>query len=167
MTIKYTFYAVIIAVAALLQNVGGLWFEIGSARCFFIIPVAVLLSLGEDERNAALIGLFAGFLWDCVSVSHMGFNCIVLSLLCYVAAMFVNFVFRSTFWVNVISAATVTFIYCITYWIFIVLVRGGDGAALSFLNFYLPCFLYTSFAGLILTALLSPVKLKLNKGIIE
>ena len=68
-TIKYTFYCVILAAAALLQNVHGLWLQIGGARCFLLVPAVILLSLGEDERTAALLGLFAGFLWDCVSAA--------------------------------------------------------------------------------------------------
>ena len=167
LTIKYSLYCVIIAVAALLQNVHGLWFEIGGARCFFVIPVCVLLSFGEDEKHAAFLGLFAGFLWDAVSVSHMGFNCILLMLLCYIAAAFVNFVFRNTFWVGVVSAAICSFIYCVLYWLLIVLTRGGEGAALSVLYFYLPSFVYTAVAGFVLALVLAPVKEKLNKGIIE
>ncbi|MBR3150274.1 MAG: rod shape-determining protein MreD [Eubacterium sp.] len=167
LTIKYLSYGVILAVAALLQNVSGLWFEIGGARCFFVVPAAILLSLGEDERNGALIGLFAGFLWDSVSAAHMGFNCIVLMLLCYFASAFVNFVFRNTFWVGFVSAAVATLIYCVLYWLLIVMPRGGDGAALSILYFYLPSFLYTAAVGFFVAIIFSPVKEKLNKGIIE
>ena len=119
-TIKYTLYCVILAAAALLQNVHGLWFQIGSARCFFLVPVVLFLSLGEDERTAAFLGLFAGFLWDCVSAAHMGFNCIVLMVLCYIAAAVVNFLLRNTYWVAVVSAVICTFVYCILYWLFIV-----------------------------------------------
>ena len=58
-TIKYVVYAVILCLLSLLQNVGGLWLEIGGARCFLLVPAAVLLSLDEDEKASALIGLFA------------------------------------------------------------------------------------------------------------
>ena len=33
-TIKYCVYCLLIVIADLMQNVGGLWFEIGGARCF-------------------------------------------------------------------------------------------------------------------------------------
>ncbi|MBQ9516844.1 MAG: rod shape-determining protein MreD [Eubacterium sp.] len=167
LTIKYTLYCVILAAAALLQNVHGLWFQIGGARCFFVVPAVVLLSLGEDERVAAFMGLFAGFLWDCVSSAHMGFNGILLMLLCYIAATIVNFLLRNTFWVAVVSAIICTFIYCIFYWLFIVLPHGGDGAVLSLFYFYLPSFFYTAAVGFVLGVAFSPLKKKLNKGIIE
>ena len=167
LTIKYTFYCLIIAAAALLQNVGGLWFELGGARCFFLIPTVVLLSLGEDEKNAAFLGLFAGFLWDAVSVSHMGFSFILLALLCYISASLVNFVLRNTYWVAAVSAAVCTLIYCVLHWLIIVMMRGGEGAAMSLVYFYLPSFLYISAIGLVLAMALSPIKKKLNKGFVE
>lgn len=166
-TIKYTLYCVILAVAALLQNVHGLWFQLGSARCFFLVPAVLLLSLGEDERVAAFMGLFAGFLWDCVSSAHMGFNCIILMVLCYISATIVNFLLRNTFWVAVVTAAVCTLIYCLSYWLFIVMPHGGDGAAFSLLYFYLPSFFYTAAVGFVLGMAFSPLKKKLNKGIIE
>ncbi len=165
--IKYSFYCLIIAAFALLQNVGGLWFEIGGARCFFLIPAAILLSLGEDEKIAALLGLFAGILWDCVSAAHMVFNAIVLMLLCYVGSALVNFVFRNTARVGMAITTVGAFLYCVLYWLLIVLPRGTAGAGFSLLNFYLPSFLYTAFIGLLLALLLAPVKKKLNRGIAE
>ena len=167
LTIKYSVYCALIAFAALLQNVSGLWLEIGGARCFLIIPVVILLSLGEDERTAAFLGLFAGFLWDCVSAAHMGFNCILLAVLCYVAAAVVNFVLRNTFWVCAVSAVIGIFIYCMLYWLFIVMPHGGEGSALSLLYFYIPSFIYTSVIALVLGTLFSPLKRKLNKGFVE
>ena len=166
-TIKYGSYCLIIAVAALLQNVGGLWLEIGGARCFFVIPTVILLVLGEDERTAAFLGLVAGFLWDAVSAAHMGFNCILLMLMCYFAAATVNFWLRNTFWVSVVGAAAGTLIYCVLYWLFVVLPHGGEGAALSLFYFYIPSFIYTSFIGFVLGIAFVPLKQKLNKGYIE
>ena len=75
-TIKYIFYCLIILICDLLQNVSGLFPEIYGARCFLLLPVSIILAMGEDERNGALIGLFAGLLWDyhkyCFNNSNIG-----------------------------------------------------------------------------------------------
>ena len=80
-TIKYIFYCLIILICDLLQNVSGLFPEIYGARCFLLLPVSIILAMGEDERNGALLGLFAGLLWDLTSGVHMGFNCITNHLM--------------------------------------------------------------------------------------
>ena len=162
-TIKYAFFCLFIAVAALLQNVGGLWFEIGGARCFFLIPVCVILGLDEDEKVSALLGLFAGFLWDAVSVQHMGYNAVILMLLCYIASAFVTFIFRDTFRIEAIATAVISFIYVLVYWLFFVLRKGVDGSAVAFLEFYFPCFIYTTLMMPVVYLLLTPIKRKLNK----
>ena len=162
-TIKYIVFCLIIAAAALLQNVGGLWFEIGSARCFFIIPVCVITGLGEDERTSALLGLFAGLLWDMVSAQHMGFNCVFLMVVCYIVSTFETFIFRDTFKFEFVSNTIITFLYVLCYWLFFVFRKGVDGSAISFLTFYFPCFLYTAVMMPVLYAIINPLKLKLNK----
>ncbi|MBR3737707.1 MAG: rod shape-determining protein MreD [Eubacterium sp.] len=162
-TIKYIVFCVLIALAALLQNVGGLWFEIGGARCFFLIPVCIILSLGEDEKISALFGLFAGFLWDTVSAQHMGFNCIFLMLLCYIVSTLETFIFRDTFLIEAAATAIISLLYVIAYWLFFVLRKGVDGSAVIFLEFYLPCFVYTCVMMPVLYLLITPLKNKLNK----
>ena len=162
-TIKYAVFCLLIAVSALIQNVGGLWFEIGGARCFFIIPVCIITGLGEDEKVSALLGLFAGLLWDMVSAQHMGFNCIFLMVLCYIASAFETFIFRDTFKFEFASTIIITFLYVLCYWLFFVLRKGVDGSAVSFLTFYLPCFVYTAVMMPVLYLVVNPIKRKLNK----
>ena len=96
-TIKYVVYAVILCLLSLLQNVGGLWLEIGGARCFLLVPAAVLLSLDEDEKASALIGLFAGLLWDITAVHHMGFSCLFLMVACYIMSVLLTHIFSPDF----------------------------------------------------------------------
>ena len=162
-TTKYVIYCLVIAFASLFQNVGGLWFEIFGVRCFFLIPVCVILGLDEDEKVSALLGLFAGFLWDASSVQHMGFNGVFLMVLCYIVSAFVTFIFRDTFVIEFISTVILSLLYVLLYWLFFVLRKGVEGSAVSLLSFYLPCFVYTVVMMPILYLLLTPLKRKLNK----
>ena len=43
-TVKYTVYCLVIAVAGLLQNTPRLFWQIGSARCFLLLPVSLSLA---------------------------------------------------------------------------------------------------------------------------
>jgi rod shape-determining protein MreD len=162
-TIKYFLFCLVIAAFSLLQNVGGLWFEIGGARCFFLIPVCVILGLDEDEKISALLGLFAGLLWDTVSAQHMGYNAVFLMVLCYITSALVTFIFRDTFRIEFAITGIMSLLYVLIYWLFFVLRKGVDGSAISFLSFYLPCFVYTLAMMPLLYLILTPLKRKLNK----
>lgn len=162
-TIKYLVYALIVGLSALIQNVGGLSLEIGRARCFILIPIALLLSIGEQEIPATIIGLGAGLLWDMVSAQHMGFNSIFLMVMCYFMAVMISHLLRATYWVGVVCSIISTLFYVLLYWLMFVVAKGGDGAVMTFANFYLPSFVYTSVVTVILNLFIVPLKAKLNK----
>ncbi len=161
-TIKYLCYCAVLLLCALLQNVDSLSLQLGSARCFLLIPAAVLLGINEDEKTAAFLGLFAGMLWDMISARHVGFNCIMLMLLCFASSALVSYVFRNTFITGLLAAVAAVIIYCPLYWLFFVLIKSPDGAGGVFLKFYLPCMVYTAAVAPLLEAALIPIKSKLS-----
>lgn len=162
-TVKYLVYCLLIAGAALLQNVSGLFPQIGGARCFLLIPVVIVLGIEEDEKNAAFLGLFGGLLWDIFSVQHMGFNCIYLMIMCYISSALVSYIFRNTFWVSLTASVIPVFLYCLLYWAVFILARESQGSVSAFFVFYLPCAIYTSVISFIVCAVLNVIKKKLNK----
>ncbi len=162
-TIKYISYCLILMLCAVLQNVGGLFFEIGGARCFFLVPVSVLLGIDEDERTSGLIGFFAGLLWDILSAQHMGFNCIFLMLICYLTSFLVSYLFRNAFWVGVIEAIIAVCLYCFTYWLVFMVFSSSEGSKSSLFYFYIPCAIYTAALTPAFNFLIRKLKIKLNK----
>lgn len=162
-TIKYLIYCLLILASALIQNVSSDILQIGRARCFFLIPVAVSLGIDEDERGSALLGFVAGLLWDSVSAQHMGFNFVFLVLVCYVSSSLVSYLIRPTYWVSVLASVFASGLYLLSYWIIFVAFSGTDGALASLRYFYFPSFVYTAIVSLIIARLLIPLKSKLNK----
>lgn len=162
-TIKYLCYCLLIGVGALLQNVGGLWLEIGTARCFWLIPLAIVLGINEDERVSSLIGIFAGLLWDCVSDQHMGFNTVFILAICYISSSLVTYLLVSTFWVKYVSCVIAELLYVLLYWLMFVVSKGGDGSVFSFVYFYLPSFVYTAVMTFPIVFVLDLIMKKLNK----
>lgn len=162
-TIKYVIYCLLVLVAGLLQNTGGDLLEIGRAKCFFLIPTAVALGIDEDERGSALLGLFAGVIWDMVSAQHMGFNLVFLTIICYVTSSLVSYLIRPTYWVAVLASVVASGIYVLAYWLIFVAFSGGAGSVQSLGYFYIPCFIYTSVVSLAVAGILAPIKRKLNK----
>ena len=163
-TIKYAVYALVVLAASILQNVDGAWFTVFGARCFFLVPVCVIIGLGEDERAAAFLGMFGGALWDMISSQHRLFGLIFLALACYISSTLVTFIFRNTFGFNLMAAGISIFFFALLYWLFYVVPGGEDGrlAALGF--FYIPSAIYTFAMTFALYPALRLLKIKLNKN---
>lgn len=165
-TVKYIVYCLLIAVASILQNVSGLFPQVGGARCFLLIPVVIVLGLDEDEKTSALMGLFGGVLWDILSVQHMGFNCIYLMIMCYISSALVSYIFRNTYWVSYIGAVVPVFLYSVLYWLLFIVARRTQGSVSAFFTFYFPCAIYTSVVSLLVCIILNVIKKKLNKDVV-
>lgn len=157
---KYVIYCLIILGFDLLQNVKGLFPEIFGARCFLLLPVTVILAMGEDEKNGALLGLFAGLLWDLTSGVHLGFNCIYIMVMCFFAAALVTYVARDTFITNALSSVITILIYGVLYWLFFIIIKGVDGGEMTIFTFYIPSMLYTVLITPIVWLILRPLKKK-------
>lgn len=164
-TTKIAVYAVLIALSALIQNTQGLTIELGGARCFLLLPVCVILGMGEDERLSALLALFGGMLWDLTSPVHLGFNAAFMCLMCYFGSALVTYIFRNTFLTNLIYSVLTVSLYCLLYWLFFIIFRNVKGAELSLFSFYIPSGIYTAVITPVIYFSLKPVKRALNKPI--
>lgn len=159
---KTIVYVILISLAALIQNTEGLTAEIGGARCFLLIPVCIIIGVGEDERLAALLGLFGGLLWDLSSPAHMGFNAIFICIMCFISASLVTYIIRDTFITSMIFSIIAIALYSILYWLFFIVIKDIRGAELSLFTFYIPSAIYTAIAAPIIRLSLRPLKKKLN-----
>lgn len=161
-TLKYFCFCLIILLCDLLQNVGGLFPEIYGARCFLLLPVSIILAMGEDERRGALLGLFAGLLWDLTSGVHMGFNCIFIMLMCFFSSALVTYVARDIFITNIASVAVTVVLYSFIYWLCFIIIKGVDGGEMTLLTFYIPCTVYTLVLSPVIYIILKPIKRRFN-----
>lgn len=169
-TIKYVCYCLIILLCDMLQNVGGLFPEIYGARCFLLLPVTIILATGEDEITGAVLGLFAGLLWDLTSGVHMGFNCIYIALMCFFSCALVTYIARDIFITNIVSISVATVLYGFLYWLFFIIIKGVSKGEMTLITFYIPCVIYTLVLSPLIYVILKPLKRKLNqepKPIIE
>lgn len=161
-TMKYFCYCLIILLADLLQNTGGLFPQIFGARCFLLLPLVIILAMGEDIIASAFMGLFAGLLWDMSGAVHLGFNCIFIAVVCFLSSALVTYIVRDTFITNMICAALVIILYCFLYWLFFIVIKGVDGGETTLFSFYIPCAIYTLILTPVIWLIMKPVKAKLN-----
>ncbi len=150
-------------IAALIQNTAGLSIEIGGCRCFLIIPVSIILSLGESEGTAAFYGLLGGMLWDLSAVSHICFNAVFLCIVCFFCSALISNLLRDTFITNMLLTAVPIHLYVFFYWLFFIIINGHTGAAGTLFTFYLPSALYTIIVSILVWLVAVPYKRALSK----
>lgn len=144
--IRRIIFAVLIAVAVILQNSAGGLLEFFGARVFLVIPVCVCVSMFEREVAAAIFGAFAGVLWDISSVAD-GFNSFVLMILCAVCSLLISRLMRNNALTSLVLGAAGVAVYEIAY-LFVRLFSAGTSIS-QLLGFYLPSF--------VITALVTPI----------
>ena len=140
---KYAVYVLILLAAHLLQNLLPVFRMLFGVRPILLISAAVCISMYEGEIVGAAIGLFAGALWDTVTVSADGYNALYLMVACAFCGVFLRVFLRNnilTFlWMNSIT----TVFYSITYVLFFITTRGIDGGIWLLLRYYLPMAVYS------------------------
>ena len=161
--IKYSVYCLITALASLLQNVGGLFPEIYGARAFLLIPVCICLTMDEDEKGAALIGLAGGLFWDLTSLDQMGFNAIYIMTACFICSSLVTYFIRKNFFTTIVCAVFFTMLHIFIYWLLFVVIKGTQNAQTSIFYFYIPCGIYTCALTPLIYFALRPLKRKFRK----
>ena len=162
---KTILYILIIAVAAIIQNTKGLTIEIGGARCFLLLPVTIMLSMGEDEGFAGILGLIGGLFWDLNSAVHLGFNAAFMCISCFGCAALVIYIIRNTFISNFVFSTLSAFVYAFLYWLCFIIIKGVHGAELSLFSFYLPSAVYTMIITPFVWIIINPIKKALDKPI--
>ncbi len=152
--IRWVIYATVITGAVLLQNsVGGLT-EVFGARIFLALPLCVSIGMVERELPAAVLGAFAGILWD-ISCGADGFNAIVMMLIPAVCSLLISHFMRNNIITAFVLCAGSTVAYELIYMIVNLF---GNGFAFKYVfTFYLP--------SIILTVAVMPIFYDLIKAI--
>lgn len=161
-TTKYIVFCAFLLLAHLLQNTAGILPEPLGARCFIIIPALMIMIIGEEELNAALLGMFAGLLWDLTSSVHLGFNAVFFTVMCFLTAALINRLIRDTFITNMIICSCAAVLYCLFYWLFFIIIKGVPSAENTIFTFYLPCAVYTILISPAVYLIIKPIKKRIT-----
>lgn len=140
---KYAVYVLILLAAHLFQNSLRIFPAVFGVRPALLISAAVCIAMYEGEIVGAALGLFAGALWDTVTVAADGYNALFLMAACAFCGVFLRVFLRNNvltyLWINTL----VTCLYFATYVIFFITSRGIPGSVAVFFRYYLPMAVYS------------------------
>ena len=141
--IRRALYAVLIIVAAMLQNTQGLFPEIFGVRAMLLVPAVVCIGMHERDIAGLFFGLFAGMLWDAFSAGPPNFNAIILTAAGYFCGVLIGTVMRNNIMTALLLSLGWGFVYNTAYWFFAYVIKGYGSVFMIYLTFYLPSVLFT------------------------
>ena len=140
---RYGIFALIILCAHLLQNSLMIFPEIAGIRPILLISVAICIAMYEGEVIGGIAGLFAGALWDTVTVTADGYNALYLAVACAICGFLLRVFMRNNIITYIMMNSAVTLLYCVTYVLFFIAARGIDSASEIFVRYYFPMAIYS------------------------
>lgn len=125
-----------------LQTAPGL-FEIFGVRPLLLFPFCICVAVFFDHKDAALLALFCGGIWDSAAAKLFGFSSLMLVICCLAASLLIMYLIKA----NLINALFLTagalFVYYLVYFVFSRLVWGYESVWVFVVFDILPMMGYT------------------------
>lgn len=142
--IRWLIWGVLIVAAFLIQSTAGLNLHIGKVQIYLLLPFLSCICMFEKETYACWFGLFSGFLMDIVSPSMVGYNALIMLLLCTCIGYISTNYLRNTLLTNLAVGVVFIFLTQSLYWLFFIEFKQTAGALATYLSVYLPSILLSA-----------------------
>ena len=134
-------WVLLLSAAFLLQTTDGLKLHIGNINLLLVLPFLNCICMFEKEKLACWYGLFTGLLLDVVSPSMVGYNALILLLICtFIGWISTNYL-RNTLLTNLLTGSLLIFLSQSLYWLFFIEFKNTGGAGAVYLRTFLPTIL--------------------------
>ena len=140
--LKYILYFLEAVFAFALQATPYLLPEIFGEKAAALLPLAVSVSLLEEESNAVIFGAFCGLLADFAFSGSVGYFAISFTIICFILSVLSGYIkisFLSELAAGCIAVLLILLLYFVLYFAF----SGYNGIMQFFLTHYITRILYT------------------------
>ena len=141
--VKWLLYIFSLFLAFILQTTVG-FFQVFGVKPIFILPVMVYISMFEGELAGAVIGIVGGLFWDTAADKLLGFNAIIMMVICVSAALLVMYLVRVNVWNALLFVFAGALLQGLIDFFFYYLIWDYDYSYLILLKKILPTVLYTT-----------------------
>ncbi len=142
--IRRAIFAVLIVLTAAVQHTPGAFPILGRAHAMLLIPLVVSIAMFEKSIAAMLFGVFAGILWDMVSVSADGYFTVVFAFVGFSVSLLMGFVMRNNFPSACVVSIAASLLCTGGYWLIFIALKGYDSPVSLLTSYYLPSAIYTA-----------------------
>lgn len=141
--VKWLLYIITLFLAFILQTTVGL-FQIFGVKPILILPVMIYISMFEGELAGAIIGIVGGLFWDTAADKLLGFNAIIMMLVCISVALLVMYLIRVNVWNAVLFVFAGALLQGLIDFFFYYLIWDYDYSYLILWKKILPTVIYTT-----------------------
>ncbi|MDD3692810.1 MAG: rod shape-determining protein MreD [Oscillospiraceae bacterium] len=141
--LKWTAYGLVILLTIILQSLPRFLPQLLSAKPLLIIPVVVCIAMFEGPVDGAAAGVCGGILWDLFSDRLLGFNALILLILCCACGLMSQLLIRNNLLSTLMMTAATLFVQGILSWFFYDLLLDFENSLTALLYFTLPGIFYT------------------------
>lgn len=142
-SVKWLLYIFSLFLAFILQTTVG-FFQVFGVKPIFILPVMVYISMFEGELAGAVIGIVGGLFWDTAADKLLGFNAIIMMVICVSVALLVMYLVRVNVWNALLFVFAGALLQGLIDFFFYYLIWDYDYSYLILLKKILPTVLYTT-----------------------
>lgn len=135
--LKWVCYGLLALLCTVLQTTPGL-FQLGDAKPLWLLPLALAVSVFEDEFTGAIFGTVCGLMWDWTAGRTVGMLALELMLLCFAVSAVMQLYFQCTPLNFAVLASGAGLLVLTLDWLFFYYMPGYAGAAARYLWFVLP-----------------------------
>lgn len=141
--LKWTAYGLVILLTAILQSLPHFLPVLGSARPTLMVPVTVCIAMFEGPIGGAAAGVFGGVLWDLFSDRLLGFNALILLIICCICGLMSQLFIRNNLISSMLMTAAALFVQGLINWFLNDFLLESSQALFALINFTLPGFFYS------------------------
>ncbi|MGN1195440.1 MAG: hypothetical protein ACI4SB_08140 [Acutalibacteraceae bacterium] len=143
LVIRHIIFAVMLVLAAVLQQTDFFFSSVGSARLLLLVPLTVAIAMHERSLPALFFGLFAGLLWDGASVTVDGFYAALLCATGFGCSVVVILKMRN----NILSCLLLSFsaltVSVTLYWLMFFVLKDYGSSYYVYMKYYFSSVLYS------------------------
>lgn len=141
--IKWTAYGLVILMTFILQSLPHFIPPVWGVKPFLIVSVTVCIAMFEGPVGGGAAGISGGILWDLFSDRLLGFNALILLILCCACGLLSQLLIRNNLLSSSIMVAASLVVQGLINWFFYDFMFNYSQSLTALLHFTLPGILYT------------------------
>lgn len=141
--IKWALYTLILFFAFILQTTPR-FLELFGVKPVLVLPVMLFIAMFEGEWAGGVFGVVGGLFWDTAADRLLGFNAVLMLVICVITGLLVMYLIRANIWNSLLTVLSASLLQGLIDYFFYYLIWDYDFSHIVLLKQILPTTFYTT-----------------------